>query len=181
MRIYTRTGDQGTTGMLYGGRLPKDALAVELNGDVDELQAHLGLVRATAAGELAELLLHVELDLWVLMAEVATLPENRGKLVPGKTLVEESMVSWAEATIDAISARFDPPREFVVPGQHPVAAALDVARTVARRAERHSAAWVREIPDSKVQVYLNRTSDLLWTLARWQEGQSLTARGARRA
>lgn len=91
------------------------------------------------------------------------------------------MVSWAEATIDAISARFDPPREFVVPGQHPVAAALDVARTVARRAERHSAAWVREIPDSKVQVYLNRTSDLLWTLARWQEGQSLTARGARRA
>jgi len=181
VRIYTRTGDQGTTGMLYGGRLPKDALAVEVNGDVDELQAHLGVVRASATGELAEIVLHIELDLWVLMAEVATLVEHRSKLVPGKTLVEDQMVQWAEATIDEISSRFAPPREFVVPGQSPIGAALDVARTVARRAERHSVAWVREVPDSKVQIYLNRVSDLIWTLARWQEGESLTARGARGA
>jgi cob(I)alamin adenosyltransferase len=181
VKIYTKTGDQGTTGLLYGGRAPKDSLQIELNGAVDEAQAHLGVARAHAQSELATICRDAELDLWILMAEVATHPDKRDRLKAGATLVSPEMVSHLEELIDEVSTRFTPPREFVVPGEEVVAAFLDVARTVVRRAERHSVAFVRTAPDSLVQVYLNRLSDLLWTLARWSEGSSLTARGSGRA
>jgi cob(I)alamin adenosyltransferase len=181
MRIYTRKGDDGTTGLLYGGRVRKDDARIEVNGAVDEAQAALGVARAEAepGSELDETLVALERDLWVLMAEVATAPENRHKLVAGSTLVTAEMVQVLEARIDGIGARTEMPTEFVVPGQGRVAAALDVARTVVRRAERLALALPPE--GSHVGPYLNRLSDLCWMLARWQEAEHLPTRAAGRA
>ena len=209
VKIYTRKGDDGTTGLYFGGRrVPKDSPAISVNGDVDEAQSMLGLARAEAetGSELDELLLDLERDLWVLMAEVATAPENRHKLVAGASLVTHEMVAALESRIDMLNERFEMPTEFVMPGQNRVAAALDVARTVVRRAERGfiavsgaraptvdaprrprsgrrgsagsagSAGTESSVPDSQVGPYLNRLSDLLWTMARWQEGEHIAAR-----
>ncbi len=180
MKIYTRKGDDGTTGLLYGGRVRKDSDQIELNGAVDEAQCALGLARAwTARGdELDRLVVKLEGDLWVLMAEVATAPENRRKLVAGKSLVTEEMVRFLEELIDSLEARYEMPTEFVIPGSNPVSAALDVARTVVRRAERlaSSLGWPE---DSQVMPYLNRLSDACWALARWQEDEHLLSRATR--
>ena len=172
MRIYTRKGDDGTTGLYFGGRVPKQSPLVDAYGTVDEAQAFLGLARAeaTKGSETDELLVGLERDLWVLMADLATAKENREKLEPGATAVTPSMVAALEARIDEINAQFDMPKEFVVPGQNRLAALLDVARTVVRRAERRALAVSSEA--SQVVPYLNRLSDLLWTMARWQEGGS---------
>ena len=176
MKVYTRDGDDGTTGLFYGGRVAKDSLAPEAYGTVDEAQAFLGLARvqAEAGSELDEILVGVERDLYVLMAELATAVENHHKLEPGVTRVTPEMVTALETTIDDLSTRFDPPTEFVIPGENPVSAALEVARTVVRRAERRSVPL--NLSDSSAVAYLNRLSDMLWTMARWQEGESLTAR-----
>jgi cob(I)alamin adenosyltransferase len=180
--IYTRKGDDGTTGLLFGGRVRKDAPVIEANGAVDESQAALGLARAEAepGTELNELIVGLERDLWVLMAEVATAPQRREKLRPGQSLVTLEMIVALEERIDGLSERFDMPAGFVVPGQNRVSAALDMARTVVRRAER---LLTRAPPaeDSLAVPYLNRLSDLLWTMARWQEGEHLTARPGRRS
>lgn len=179
MRIYTRKGDDGTTGLLYGGRVPKTSARIELNGAVDEAQAALGVARAEAdpGSELDEMLVTIERQLYVLMAEVATLPRNRHKLVDGTSLVTAEMVDELEAHIDDLTARTTMPTEFVVPGQNRRAAALDVARTVVRRAERTIGTTLD--PGSQVGPYLNRLSDLLWTMARWQEGdEHLVSRGS---
>jgi cob(I)alamin adenosyltransferase len=176
MKIYTRKGDDGTTGLYGGGRVPKDSAAPEAYGTVDEAQAALGLARAhaTRGGELDDILIHVERDLWVLMAELATEADKADKLVDGATRVTEAMVASVEQHIDSVTARFDLPSEFVVPGEDVTAALLDVARTVVRRAERRSMAVAG--PDSYVVPYLNRLSDLCWTLARWVEGSSVETR-----
>jgi cob(I)alamin adenosyltransferase len=168
--IYTRKGDDGTTGLLYGGRVGKDHVAIEVLGNVDEAQAVIGLARAeTGEGsELDQLLIGVERDLWVLMAEVATEPENRAKLVDGATKVTTAMVAALEAAIDEYTGRFEPVREFVVPGGNRLSALLDLGRTVVRRAERSTVGLA--LDDQLVAAYLNRLSDLLWTLARWQDG-----------
>lgn len=177
MRIYTKRGDDGTTGLLHGGRLPKSDPAVEAYGTVDEAQAFLGLARceAGAGSELDSVLVDVERDLWVLMADLATAPENRHRLEPGRTSVTEEMVTGLEDRIDALSARFTLPTEFAVPGQTPTGSLLDVSRTVVRRAERRA---VEVCPEpSLVVAYLNRLSDLLWTMARVEEaGDFLPAR-----
>ncbi len=177
MRIYTRTGDDGTTGLLFGGRVAKDSVLPSAYGDVDEAQAALGVVRADleADAELATIVLGLQRDLWVLMAELATLPENHHKLTPGQTLVTPEMVEALERLIDQVTDRFEAPTEFVVPGGNRVAAGLDVARTVVRRAERscQRAAGENAVPGhSEVLRYLNRLSDLCWTLARWAEGDT---------
>ncbi len=176
MKIYTKAGDDGTTGLLYGGRVRKDAAGPMAYGDVDEAQAFVGLARAETArgGELDDILVHIERDLWVLMAELATEPENHHKLTDGKSRVTSVMVGHLETLIDDITPRFPPITEFVVPGQSRLSSLLDVARTVVRRAERtcmHAA-----VEGSLVLPYLNRLSDLLWTMARWQEGETLPAR-----
>jgi cob(I)alamin adenosyltransferase len=177
VRIYTRAGDDGTTGLYFGGRVRKDDPSIELNGDVDEAQAAIGFARSwTETGsELGELLISVERDLWVLMAEVATSATNRRKLVAGKSLVTDEMVTRLEVAIDGFAERTTLPKEFVVPGEDRASAALDVARTVVRRAERRSTAT--RVDGSLVSAYLNRLSDLLWAAARYQEGDaSRTAR-----
>ena len=176
-KIYTHKGDDGSTGLLYGGRVAKNSPAIEANGAVDEAQAVLGVARAEApaGSEVDELLLALERDLWVLMAEVATAPENRAKLEPGRSSVTDDMVQALEKRIDDLTARFEAPAQFVVPGQNRLSAALDVARTVVRRAER-LVVGSPPGPGSQVGPYLNRLSDLLWTMARWQEGEHVTAR-----
>jgi cob(I)alamin adenosyltransferase len=187
MRIYTRRGDDGSTGLLFGHRVAKDSELPTAYGAVDEAQAAMGVARATAprGGELDTMLVELEGQLWILMAELATHPTDRGRLTPGTNLVTGAMVTALEARIDELSARFDPPTEFVVPGESLVSAQLDVARTVVRRAEREvlrAFATLAEagtpVEGSEVIAYLNRLSDLLWTMARWQEGTSRSAREA---
>jgi cob(I)alamin adenosyltransferase len=178
VKIYTRKGDDGTTGLLFGGRVSKDAPAIEANGAVDEAQATLGLARAEAeaGSELDGLLIGLERDLYVLMGELATAPANRAKLMAGQTRVTTEMIDRLEQLVDQLTERFAPITEFVLPGHDRVSAALDVARTVVRRAER--LVLPLALPaDSLVGPYLNRLSDLLWTMARWQEdGESLPSR-----
>ena len=176
MTFYTRKGDDGTTGLLYGGRVAKDDARPEAGGAVDEAQAAIGAARAeaTRGGELDTLLVAVERDLYVLMAELATLPENRHKLTPGASLVTSEMVDRIEAQTDDLSNRFAMPGEFVLPGQDRVSALLEVARTVVRRAERRAVSVAGEA--SSIVPYLNRLSSLLWAAARWQEGEHLAAK-----
>lgn len=168
-KVYTGRGDDGTTGLLFGGRVPKDDARPEAYGEVDEAQAAIGLARAAAAGvpELDTILLDVERDLYVLMAELATDDANRSKLQAGATLVTEPMVDAISATTDRLADRFAFPTEFVLPGGTELAARLDVARTVVRRAERRSLAVAAA--GSFTVAYLNRLSSLLWTAARWVE------------
>ena len=170
VKIYTRDGDDGTTGLYFGGRVAKNADPIEVNGAVDEAQAALGWARSLSesGGRINDLLVSLERDLWVLMAEVATLPANRHKLGPGKSLVTTAMVMRLETEIDALSEETPMPKEFVVPGENQLSAALDVARTAVRRAERVAVNYPLE--DSFVVAYLNRLSDLVWTMARWAEG-----------
>lgn len=178
-KIYTRDGDDGTTGLLYGGRVAKNSALPRAYGAVDEAQAFLGLARATAASsscsaEIDGVVTTVGRDLYVLMAELATAPENHQKLSEGTTLVTGDMVTAIEVLIDDFKARFDAPTDFVVPGGDPVSAALDVARTVIRRAERQSIGATAD--GSHVGPYLNRLSDLIWTIARYVEGEATLAK-----
>jgi cob(I)alamin adenosyltransferase len=175
-RIYTKAGDDGTTGLFYGGRVAKDSELPTAYGTVDEAQAVLGLARAAAGAGSAvdDLLVPIMRELYVLMAELATLPANRTKLVPGSSSVTAEMVSRLEAVIDDLDEQFTHPTEFVVPGGNAIAAWLDLGRTVVRRAERASLAAAAA--PSQVVPYLNRLSDLLWTMARWHEGAGLTAK-----
>ncbi len=172
MKIYTRKGDDGTTGLLWGGRVAKDSPRPTAYGTVDEAQATLGVARAGCErqSELDSILIGLEHDLWVLMAELATAPGNRHKLTEGKNMVTSGMVTALEHIIDDITNRFEQPKEFVVPGQDVVAAQLDVARCVVRRAER-DALQVDDAHETQVVPFLNRLSDLCWTLARWREAE----------
>ncbi len=177
VKVYTKAGDDGTTGLFYGGRVRKDSELPTAYGSVDEAQAVIGLARAHAGAELDEMLVPLLRDLWVLMAELATAVENRHKLEPGTTAVTQPMVDRLESEIDALDERFDPPKGFTVPGGNVASAWLDLARTVVRRAERH--ALTAAPAPSLVGPYLNRLSDLLWTMARWQDavdGSTLRAR-----
>jgi cob(I)alamin adenosyltransferase len=169
-RIYTKRGDDGTTGLSHGGRVRKDARPIEVNGAVDEAQSAMGLARAAceAGSEVDQRLITLARDLYVLMAEVATAPDHRDKLVAGKSLVTQEMVDELEKGIDDLLTRFDMPSDFTIPGENPVAAALDFARAIVRRAERLAVA--EPVEGSLVLKYLNRLSDLLWAMARWQEG-----------
>lgn len=174
-RIYTRRGDDGTTGLLYGGRVSKADPVTEACGTVDEAVAILGLARAHAGDPEAEHeLLGLQRELFVVGADLATNPDERGKLEPGVSLVTEEMTGRVEARIDELVAAHPLPNAFVVPGANPASASLDVGRSVIRRAERR----VVEIRDSGAEVndavlrYLNRLSDLLFVLARVAAGET---------
>jgi len=173
-KIYTRKGDDGSTGLLYGGRVGKDSPGPDAYGAVDEAVSALGLARAEAerGSELDELLIRLQRELFVVGAELATAPDRRNKLTPGVSRTTDEMVAALEPIIDDITGRYDPPTEFVLPGENRIAAALDVARAVVRRAERQAVAAARAgwLDGSAVVAYLNRLADLVYTLARWQEG-----------
>ena len=173
VRIYTKTGDDGTTGLLYGGRISKADHAAEAYGSVDEAVAALGLARAlTPDPDLGALVLRLQRELFVVGADLATNPEERDRLTAGISVVEPDMVAELESLIDRTVEAHPLPNEFVVPGANPASAALDVARTAVRRAERRTI----EMQDAGRTVnpdarrYLNRLSDLLFVLARWSAG-----------
>ena len=170
-RIYTKTGDDGTTGLLYGGRISKADPATEAYGTVDEAVAAIGAARALVDNAVfAAELLQIQRDLFVLGADLATNPDGRGRLEPGVSAVTEEMVTQLESLIDRTVAEHPLPQEFIVPGANPISAALDVARGVVRRAERRAVA-MRDAGGTvteEVLRYLNRLSDLLFCFARWQ-------------
>jgi len=178
-RIDTKTGDDGTTGLFYGGRVSKADPRPRAYGAVDEAQAALGMVRALGnlgPGE-DQLVIDLESDLYVAMAELATLPENRRKLVDARSRVTGNMVTALEAQIGKYYEGFAMPTEFVIPGSSPTSSLFDFARAVVRRAERETVAL--EEAGSEVVRYLNRLSDLLWTLARWHEHDAIRSRQLR--
>jgi cob(I)alamin adenosyltransferase len=168
MRIYTKTGDQGDTGLFGGGRVPKDHLRVAAYGDVDELNSALGLVRATAPVELFDdLLQSVQRDLFAIGGHLATPDPAKVAQALEKAELADTRVGQLERAIDAAEEELPALRAFVLPGGTAKAAALHLARTVCRRAERSVVALGHEHPvPAAFLVYLNRLSDLLFTLAR---------------
>ncbi len=162
-RFYTTTGDDGLTGLLGEGRVPKHDPRLEAVGAVDEANAALGLARAHAVRpHTRETLLQAQRDLYHLMAELAATPENAARF----RRIDAARVTWLESQADALSEQVSLPREFIVPGDVPAAAFLDLARTVVRRAERRVAALLHAgaLDNRDLLRYLNRLSSLLYVL-----------------
>lgn len=175
MRIYTRKGDNGTTGLLFGGaRVSKADLRTDAYGTTDEAVSALGLARASlgAGDPLTGLVLRLQRELFVVGAELATHVEKRGRLTDGTSRVTAEMVTALEHEIDALEADHPMPAEFVLPGESLAGAAIDLARTTVRRAERRAVALAAQggLPDSQVVPYLNRLADLLFVAARAADG-----------
>ena len=164
VKLYTKTGDDGTTGLFGGGRVPKASARVEAYGTVDELNAAIGVARATRLEPFTEEVLgQVQVDLFTLGAELACVPGKEGKL--GMRLLEPADAERLEQAIDRAEEGLPALKNFVLPGGSPQAAALHLARTICRRAERDVLAL--DVPArSEVVIYLNRLSDLLFVLAR---------------
>jgi cob(I)alamin adenosyltransferase len=168
MKIYTKTGDQGSTGLFGGGRVPKDDIRVEAYGDVDELNAVLGVARSVEMmPRIDEVLVPIQRDLFAIGALLATPDRDKMAQHLQKARIDEGRIGELERAIDEGEAELEPLRAFIIPGGTPKAAALHVARTVCRRAERHVVRLQHdvELPALAI-IYLNRLSDLLFTLAR---------------
>jgi len=182
--VATRRGDDGTTGLLFGGeRVRKDDLRTEAYGTIDEAVAALGMARAQLGvkrrigtlgagfGDLPSLLLRLQRELFVAAAELATQPDATSKQQDGVSRVDRSMVDGLDAVLHEAEGHVTMPTEFVVPGETPTSAALELARTIVRRAERRAVTLSSEglIPGPHLLPYLNRLADLLWVLARAAE------------
>jgi cob(I)alamin adenosyltransferase len=161
--FYTRKGDEGETGILGKGRVPKYDVRLEALGTVDELNSALGMARSAARDvETAGMLLHVQRDLYALMAELAASGETGERF----QMINSLHVQWLEDQVDILSARTSMPSGFIVPGDSPSGAILDLARTTARRAERRVLEMLNRkgIKNIEVQQYLNRLSSLLFVM-----------------
>jgi cob(I)alamin adenosyltransferase len=181
--VATGKGDDGTTGLLYGGRIDKDDPRVEAYGTIDEAVAALGVVRLELGArvesgdlpdrlrELPELILRIQRELFVAGAELASNPDAWDRLVDGATRVSEQMLMHIEDVLAREEATIKMPREFVVPGETRISTALEQARTVMRRAERRVVTLDRagQVPGRWLVPWLNRVADLLWVLARAAE------------
>jgi len=198
--VATTRGDDGSTGLLYGGeRISKDDARAEAYGTIDEAVAALGVARAQlglksrlgtlapAFGDLDAVVLQLQRELFVAAAELATNPAAWDRLEDGRTRVSAVMVAGLERMLLEAEHRITMPREFIVPGETPTSAALEVARTVVRRAERRAVGLQRDglVPGSHLLPYLNRLADLLWVFARAAEAaearQAVPARTTARA
>jgi len=193
--IATGRGDDGTTGLLYGGdRIPKDDLRTEAYGTLDEAVAALGLARAElelkrqldvlppALDQIATIILRIQRELFVAGAELAANPAAWDRLRDGATRVSVGMVAGIDALLEDFEARIAFPNEFIVPGETRTSAALELARTILRRAERRAVTLGRAdlVPGAHLLPYLNRLADLLWVLARAAEqAEARTATAAR--
>ena len=177
MSIATKTGDQGTTGLMYNRRVPKTHPRVEAYGSVDELNAALGLARATADADFVQgNLLMIQQDLVILMGELATTVEDLDRYVRGGfTLVSPALTAKLDRLIQGLEARSISYRGWATPGATVHAAALDVARVTCRRAERYVCVLreAGELPNGEMVIYLNRLADLLWLMARWVETRAV--------
>ncbi len=182
--VATGRGDDGTTGLLFGGdRIPKDDLRTEAYGTLDEAVAALGLARAEldvrrrldvmppALAEIETLVLRIQRELFVAGAELAANPSAWSRLRDGSTMVSAGMVAGIDAVLADYEARIEFPAEFVVPGETRTSAALELARTIIRRAERRAVTLERAglVPGQHLLPYLNRLADLLWVVARAAE------------
>lgn len=175
MSIVTKTGDNGTTALMYGRRVPKAHPRVEAYGCLDELTSAIGLARATTeAPFVRDHLLAMQKDLVIVMGEVATLTEDLPRFErDGFSRVVPAMTAKLDVLANNIETQKVHGKDWALPGGTPEAAALDLARAVCRRAERRVCALqeARELPNAEILVYLNRLSDVLWLLARWVEAQ----------
>ncbi|MDP9234390.1 MAG: cob(I)yrinic acid a,c-diamide adenosyltransferase [Actinomycetota bacterium] len=174
MKIYTKKGDDGTTGLLYGGRVPKDDVRTNVYGTLDETVSALGLARAGGlAPRVEEIVIRIQREMFIVGAQLATSQENQGKLQEGISKVSPDMALQAEQEIDELIEQHPLPNEFILPGETMGSAGLDVARSTVRRAERQAVAMDREsmVPDPEILRYLNRVSDLLFVLARFHEAE----------
>ena len=184
--VATGRGDDGSTGLLYGGRIAKDDLRTEAYGTVDEAVAALGMARIELAHagltELAESVLRWQRELFVVGAQLATNPDAVDRLQDGVTRVSEEMLEGVEAELARWESAIEMPREFVVPGETRASAALELARAVLRRAERRVIGLERvvDLASAWIVPYVNRLADLLWVLARVAEqGEHVAATKAR--
>lgn len=176
MSIATKTGDRGTTALMYGRRVSKNHPRVEAYGAVDELNSALGLARATAAHAfIGDNLLGIQKDLVVLMGELAVASEDLERYVKdGYSLVTAAMTAKLDVLVKEIEAQSVSFKGWATPGATQNSAALDVARTVCRRAERRvcDLQTVGDFHNAEIIIFLNRLSDLLWLFARWVETQA---------
>ena len=171
VKIYTKKGDDGTTSLWYGGRVPKHHGRTDAYGTLDEACSLLGVARALCGPEHEELardILRLQDDIFIAGAELATAPEAAGRLEDGISRTTEEMVAELERLIDRYMSEVELPPQFVIPGGTRLSAQLDFARTLIRRAERRVAALARdgELASAEVLRYLNRASDLCYALAR---------------
>jgi cob(I)alamin adenosyltransferase len=174
VKIYTKKGDDGTTGLLYGGRVAKDDVRTEVYGTLDEVVSALGMARAGGLVERVEAIaVRLQREMFLVGAQLATTEKNQPKLQEGVSKVSAEMTQQAETDIDELIAEHPLPQEFVLPGETQGSAGLDLARSTVRRAERQAVAMNRAglIPDEEILRYLNRVSDLLFTLARYEEAE----------
>ncbi|HHY86113.1 MAG TPA: cob(I)yrinic acid a,c-diamide adenosyltransferase [Verrucomicrobia bacterium] len=173
MSIVTRTGDDGTTGLMYGRRVSKTHPRVEAYGAVDELNAALGLARASARHDfISRNLLRIQHELVIVMGELATAEEDLERYVKdGFKRVGPEMALGLEEVVKEIESQKVSFRGWAMPGESVCSSALDVARTVCRRAERRICALIDagEVGNRQILIYLNRLADLLWLMARWEE------------
>ncbi|MFL0669923.1 MAG: cob(I)yrinic acid a,c-diamide adenosyltransferase [Erythrobacter sp.] len=168
-RIYTRTGDDGTTGLVDGSRLPKHALRMEAIGAVDEANAALGFALRKLDGEPAQQVFRIQNDLFDLGADLATPAGEGDDFAPSEMVLRivPKQVAWLEARIDALTAVLEPLTSFILPGGTEAAARLHLARTAARRAERAMTALAAAEPTNPAALhYINRLSDYLFVLGR---------------
>jgi cob(I)alamin adenosyltransferase len=193
--VATGRGDDGTTGLLFGGeRISKDDPRTEACGAIDEAVAALGLARAELSCQaqsgtlprviagLPEIVLRLQRELFVAGAELATAPGARDRQRPGATRVTAEMVAGLDDLLDETEAHVTLPKEFVVPGETRLSAALELARTIVRRAERRAVSIrkAEPLPGDQLLPYLNRLADLLWILARAAEqGEARSATSSR--
>jgi|SRR5215471_6545983 len=170
MSIVTKTGDHGETSLMYGRRLPKNNPRSEAYGAVDELSAALGLARAACDDKfVSEQIFTVQKDLIYVMGELSTLPEDRQRFVKdGFQVIDANMVDRVGAVIvDLEKDKSLYPKDWAIPGDNSASAALDLARTICRRAERR--VFALQDPNPEILRYLNRLSDFCWILARFVE------------
>jgi cob(I)alamin adenosyltransferase len=176
-KIYTRKGDDGTTSLWYGGRVSKDDPRTDAYGSIDEAVSALGLARSLCDEDrenLAADLLRLQRELFVAGAELATAPEASERLEDGVSRVTEDMAEWLESAIDRYMSEVELPPQFVIPGGTQISAALDIARSVLRRAERRvvSLRDAEDLGAEAVLRYLNRASDLCFAMARYADVES---------
>ena len=174
VKIYTKKGDDGTTSLWYGGRVPKHHGRTEAYGTLDEACSVLGVARALCGSEhpgLAADILRLQDDIFIAGAELATAPEAAERLEDGISRTTDEMVTTLEERIDHYMSQVELPPQFVIPGGNQLSAQLDVARTVVRRAERHVTALKEddEPIGETVIHFLNRASDLAYAMARYAD------------
>ncbi|MBI4298252.1 MAG: cob(I)yrinic acid a,c-diamide adenosyltransferase [Chloroflexi bacterium] len=172
MKIYTKRGDKGETSLLYGGRVSKTDPRCEAYGTTDEAVSALGLARALSqSSKVKAIVKRIQRELFTVGAELATSPEEYSKLKKHFSVVTPEMVTSLEHLIDELSEEVTLPRSFIIPGASPASSALDMARSILRRAERRVVTLSEEgrLPNPEVLRYLNRLADLVFMVARYED------------